>query len=112
MDQNSITDDDHANHTDRKTGMNYKNRMQFVEIQKPRLIAYKHLGDGDAKDTEDVHFRGRITFEPSGTGTLLVMEQEFPTEAELKRVENEYGAIEGGKQHLGNLAKYLAKVTR
>ena len=31
--------------------------------------------------------------------------------AELERVNAKYGAIEGGKQHIGNLGKYLETIT-
>jgi len=92
-------------------GLNYKNRMKFVEIKKPSLILYKHLGNGDAKETEDVHFQGKVAFAKAGMGTILSMEQIFPSKAELERVEREYGAIEGGKQHLGSLARYLDRIT-
>lgn len=91
-------------------GMDYKNKIQFTEINKPYLIAYKHLGDGDAKDTEDVHFKARISFEKTNEGTTLTMEQEFPSKEELERINKEYGAIEGGKEHVGNLAAYLDKI--
>ena len=42
-----------------------------------------------------------------GEGTNLTMEQLFPSKEELERIINKYGAIEGAKQHIGNLGKYL-----
>ncbi|MBM9576065.1 SRPBCC family protein [Leptospira sp. 201903070] len=86
-------------------GHDYKNRIQFIDIQKPRLIFYKHLGDGEG--TEDVDFQTKIIFEEAGEGTNLTMEQIFPSKEELERVNKKYGAIEGGKQHVENLSKYL-----
>ncbi|WP_374080131.1 SRPBCC family protein [Bdellovibrio bacteriovorus] len=86
-------------------GHDYRNRIQFTDIKKPHYIHYKHLGDGEG-DT-DVHFHSKITFEEAGEGTNLTMEQIFPTKEELERVNKKYGAVEGGKQHIGNLAKYL-----
>lgn len=87
-------------------GTDFKNRVQFIEIDRPHRIVYKHLGaDGE---TEDVSFRTVITMEPSGEGTHLTMEQDFSTKEELERVNEKYGAIEGGIQHAENLAKYLA----
>lgn len=38
------------------------------------------------------------------------MEQIFSSKEELERVNQKYGAIEGGKQHVGNLANYLDKI--
>jgi uncharacterized protein with von Willebrand factor type A (vWA) domain len=35
------------------------------------------------------------------------MEQLFPSKEELERIINKYGAIEGAKQQIGNLGKYL-----
>ncbi|TGM56712.1 SRPBCC domain-containing protein [Leptospira vanthielii] len=89
-------------------GHDYKNKIQFIDIQKPHFISYKHLGDGEGD--EDVNFQSKIIFEKAGNGTNLVMEQQFTSKQELERVNEKYGAIEGGKQHIGNLAKYLEKI--
>ncbi|PJZ45665.1 SRPBCC family protein [Leptospira brenneri] len=89
-------------------GHDYKNKIQFIEIQRPDSILYKHIGDGEGD--EDVDFQSKIIFEPFGEGTNLTMIQIFPTKEELERVNAKYGAIEGGKQHVGNLAKYLERI--
>lgn len=91
-------------------GHNYKNKIQFIEIKKPFSITYKHIGDGEGD--EDVDFQSRIVFEGAGEGTHLIMEQIFSSKAELERVNAKYGAIEGGKQHIGNLATYLDKILK
>jgi uncharacterized protein YndB with AHSA1/START domain len=90
-------------------GRDYQNKIQFTEIKKPHLIHYKQLGHGE--DVKTVHFQSRITFEEAGKGTNLTMEQVFPSIEELERVAKNFGAIEGGKQHLGNLDKYLRKAS-
>lgn len=89
-------------------GTDYKNKIQFVEINESRSIVYKHLGDGG--ESKDVSFQTMITFEPAGEGTNLTMVQEFPSKEELERVEKEYNAIEGGQQHVENLANYLTSL--
>ncbi|TGK20399.1 SRPBCC family protein [Leptospira stimsonii] len=89
-------------------GHDYKNKIQFTEIKKPHSIFYKHLGDGEG--TKDVDFESKILFEEAGEGSNLTMEQIFPSKEELERVNQKYGAIEGGKQHMENLAKYLKKI--
>ncbi|AOP36405.1 ATPase [Leptospira tipperaryensis] len=86
-------------------GHDYKNKIQFIEIKKPHYIYYKHLGDGEG--TKDVDFQSKIIFEESGEGVNLTMEQIFPSKEELERVNEKYGAIEGAKQHIANLGKYL-----
>jgi uncharacterized protein YndB with AHSA1/START domain len=91
-------------------GKDYQNRIQFTEIKKPHFIYYKHLGHGEG--VQDVVFESRIIFEEAGEGTNLAMEQIFPSKEELERIGHKYGAIEGGKQHLGNLGKYLEKLRR
>ncbi|MCG6145561.1 SRPBCC family protein [Leptospira bandrabouensis] len=91
-------------------GHDYKNKIQFIEISKPHFILYQHLGDGEGD--EDVNFQSRIVFEKAGEGTNLIMEQIFSDKQELERVNEKYGAIEGGKQHIGNLAKYLERISK
>lgn len=91
-------------------GHDYKNKIRFTDIKKPRHIHYKHLGDGEG--AHDVVFDSRILFEEVGEGTNLIMEQIFPSKEELERVNQKYGAIEGGKQHLANLARYLEKIRK
>jgi uncharacterized protein YndB with AHSA1/START domain len=90
-------------------GSDYKNKIQFTEIKKPHSIFYKHLGSGE--DVGDVTFLSRIIFEEADGGTNLTMEQIFPSKEELERLAKTYGVIEGGKQHLGNLGKYLEKLS-
>ncbi|MBL0956315.1 MAG: SRPBCC domain-containing protein [Leptospira sp.] len=93
-------------------GRDYKNKIQFLKIEKPRLISYQHIGDGEGD--EDVNFQSEIVFEPTNHGkcTNLTMVQVFSTKQELERVNQKYGAIEGGKQHVGNLTKYLETLSK
>lgn len=90
-------------------GHDYKNKIQIVDIKKPHHIFYKHLGDGEGET--DVHFEARILFEEKGEGTYLVMEQIFPSKEELERINTKYGAVEGGKQHIENLEKYIESLS-
>ncbi|TGL59252.1 SRPBCC family protein [Leptospira sarikeiensis] len=86
-------------------GHDYKNEIQFVDIQKPFHIYYRHLGDGEG--SKDVDFQSKIIFETSGEGTNVTMEQIFLSKEELERINEKYGAIEGGKQHISKFGKYL-----
>ena len=89
-------------------GTDFKNRIRYLEIRKPHSIRYNHTGDSE--ETNDVDFTTSLHFEESGDGTLLTMVQEFSSAEELERLNSKFGAIEGGKQHITNLANYLKKV--
>jgi uncharacterized protein YndB with AHSA1/START domain len=85
-------------------GRNYPNNINFIEVNKPEYIIYKHSGEAD---TEDVRFEVKIHFETIGTKTRLTMNMIFETAEELQRVAREYGAIEGAEQHLNRLLNYI-----
>ena len=86
-------------------GRDYPNRIVFIEVVKPERLVYKHAGD---EDTEPVSFHVTVIFEKIGHKTKITMNSIFESAAELNRVESEYSAIEGGKQHVTNLDKYLS----
>ena len=86
-------------------GTDYDNRIVYTEIKKPELIKYDHYGHLD-EDGDPPHFKSTILFEEVGEETKITMRMLFPTkEARDKTIE--FGAIEGAKQTLGRLAKYL-----
>lgn len=87
-------------------GRDYQNRIVFTEIKKHELLKYKHAGD---EETEPISFEVKITFAAEGRKTRLKMVMTFTSAAELARVEKEYGAIEGGIQHIACLEEYLAQ---
>jgi len=86
-------------------GHGYKNKVQFLEIQKPHYIRYKHCGDGEGDP--DVDFEARITLEAVGEGTNMTFEQVFPSREELEKADKKYMAVEGGKQHVAKFGRYL-----
>ncbi|HEX9842447.1 MAG TPA: SRPBCC family protein [bacterium] len=86
-------------------GRDYPNRIVFDEIAPPERLVYTH---GGGPDGVDVQFQTTVTFEAQGGKTRLTMRAVFRTAEELDRVVREYGAIEGGKQHLERLGEYLA----
>jgi uncharacterized protein YndB with AHSA1/START domain len=85
-------------------GRDYKNVVQFLEINKPSSIVYKHTGE---EDTEDIQFQTRVTFKEVEGGTYLEVEMEFPSREELDRVDRDFGAIVGAQQHLSRLGAYI-----
>src|SRR5690349_9163860 len=52
-------------------GMDFPNVVEFIEVKKPELLAYKH---SDGKP-DGISFTNRITFEEQGENTLLTMTQ-------------------------------------
>lgn len=89
-------------------GRDYPNKIVFIEVIEPELLVYRHSGD---EGTEPVNFHVTVTFEMQGNKTLLTMKSIFESAAELERVDKEYGAKEGMKQHIGRLEEYVVKIS-
>lgn len=89
-------------------GRDYINKINYIEVVKPERLVYKHAGD---EETEPVRFHVTVTFEEENGKTKLTMRSVFESAAELKRVNDTYGAIEGAKQTIARLAEYLTKMT-
>lgn len=88
-------------------GRDYPNKIEFLEVVKPERIVYRHRDDGD---TEHISFHVTITFEKQGNKTNVIMHSVFSSAEELQRVEAEYHAIEGGRQHLDRFGTYVEKL--
>jgi uncharacterized protein YndB with AHSA1/START domain len=82
-------------------GTRYPNHSIFKEIIYPSKLVYDH-GDG-----ERVWFEATVTFEETGSGTLVTIRQLFPSKVSRDEVAEKSGAIEGGKQHLNKLEIYI-----
>ena len=94
-------------------GREYRNKVTFVEIVEPQRIVYKHGGDRgpEDRDVEPVNFQVTTTFEPEGADkTRLTMRMVFPSAAAKDFTVEKYGAIEGQRQTLDRLARYVAKL--
>lgn len=92
-------------------GRDYKNKIVYIEIDPPSRLVYKHSGE---EEFEQVNFQTEVTFEQvgeSGKQTKVTMRSVFPTALERDFVVNNYGAVEGGKQHLANLEEYLVSLS-
>lgn len=88
-------------------GRDYPNRVVFQEIVEPELLVYAH--DDDDKGPDAIRFNTTVSFHEAGAGkTKLTMRSVFSSKQEKDRVEKLAGAVEGGLQHVGRLAEYLA----
>jgi uncharacterized protein YndB with AHSA1/START domain len=80
-------------------GVDYPNEIIFHEVVRPARLAYSH---GPVPK-----FEVTVLFEVNGDRTKLTLRSLFPTAEDLKRVVEQFGAIEGGKQHLARLDAFL-----
>jgi len=87
-------------------GTRYPNHAVFKEITPPSRWVFDH-GDG-----QRVWFESTITLDETAGGTQVTIRQLFPSKASRDEVVNKYGAIEGGKQHLAKLEKYIRENLR
>ena len=85
-------------------GTDYKNKIVFLEVVKPRRLVYKHEPE---KDTEPVNFEVTVTFSEQGNKTKVMMRMLFPSAAAREHVVKKYGAVDGANQTLGRLEGYL-----
>lgn len=85
-------------------GVDYPNRIEFVEVVRPERLVYDHTGDADESS-----FRGVVTFLPAEHGkTRLIMRSLFPSADVRAYAKREFHAEEGGNQTLDRLGAYLA----
>jgi uncharacterized protein YndB with AHSA1/START domain len=89
-------------------GTDYPEWITWTEIVAPERIAMLH---GESPDDPNA-FESTLTFAPHGTATRIVMRTVFPTRRLRDQAVEQYHAIEGGEQTLGNLAAYVAELAK
>lgn len=87
-------------------GVDYKNRIVYLEIAKPERLVYKHDPE---KGTEPVNFQVTVTFAEEGKKTKVTVRMVFPSAAAREHVAKKYGAVEGLIQTLDRLAAHLGR---
>ena len=85
-------------------GMEFQNRIVYIEIVKPERLVYSH----GAEEGDPQQFHVTVTFENQGGKTLVTMRSVFPSAAQRDKVVKEDKAIEGGNQTLDRLERHLA----
>jgi uncharacterized protein YndB with AHSA1/START domain len=90
-------------------GTDYPNKSAFKEVVKPERIVYSH--GGGREGGPGTHFEATWTFDAlEGNKTRLTGRMVFASAADREHVVREFNAIEGGRQTLGRLAGYLARM--
>jgi uncharacterized protein YndB with AHSA1/START domain len=85
-------------------GVDYPNKIVYLEIAKPVLLVYDHGDEGQQ------YFHVTITFVEENGKTRLTMRSLFATAEEREMVVTKYHAIEGGNQTLDRFGEHLARV--
>ncbi|HEY6079976.1 MAG TPA: SRPBCC family protein [Polyangiaceae bacterium] len=89
-------------------GTDYQEWITWREIAAPERLALLH---GESRDDPNA-FESVLTFEPAGDETRIVMRTVFLTKELRDQAVEKYHAVEGGEQTLGNLAAYVAELTK
>jgi uncharacterized protein YndB with AHSA1/START domain len=82
-------------------GTRYPNHSVFKEITPHTTLVFDH-GDG-----ERIWFEATVTLQETCRGTLITLRQLYPSREARDEVVHQYGAVEGGKQHLAKLEAYV-----
>ena len=88
-------------------GTDYPNKIVYEEVVKPERIVFRHSGD---EDSQGVNHITTITFKEEGNKTRIGFKMTFPSLENLKEVNAEYGAVEGGKQTMARLEQYVIQL--
>jgi uncharacterized protein YndB with AHSA1/START domain len=92
-------------------GRDFPNVMTFREVVPQERLAYRH-GTSEKEDP-DQDFDTLVTLEDLGGGrTRVTLTSVFTNDEARQRVVREYGAVEGGVQHLDKLAGYLPRMAQ
>lgn len=89
-------------------GTDYPEWIIWTEIEPPNLIAMLHSEHRNDPNS----FESVLTFTASGETTTIEMRTVFATKEQRDEAVQNYGAIEGGQQTLGNLAAYVEEIIR
>lgn len=91
-------------------GKDYANSSVYLEIVEGERLVYRHGGAGE--DKPGVSFVSTVTLEDAGGPgrTRVTLRMKFPSAENKAMVVREYGAEEGGKQHLARLSEFLGSM--
>lgn len=88
-------------------GVIYPNWIKFEEVILGEKLVYSH----GAELNEPAHFHVTVTFQSEGTGkTKVTQKSVFPSKEARDYVVENFGALEGGKQHIAKMEAYAKKL--
>jgi uncharacterized protein YndB with AHSA1/START domain len=87
-------------------GQDWDNKIEYIEVQKPSLLTYKHSG----AENEDYNFTVSVSFEEVDGKTLLTMKSIFKSKEIIDELNRQVNAIEGGKQTLNRMENYIKRM--
>jgi uncharacterized glyoxalase superfamily protein PhnB/uncharacterized protein YndB with AHSA1/START domain len=85
------------------SGIDYENHIEYLEVEKPSLLSYRH-----SNPDESISFTVVVTFEAAGDQTLLTMRSVFRSAEVIAELNRRVGALEKGQQTLDKLEAYLS----
>lgn len=88
-------------------GTDFPNRIVFKEVVKPRLLTFNH---GSDQDNDPEQFEVTVNFEAKGNTTEITMRMVFKTKEKRNLAVEKYGALEGNRQTMNRLEKYLKTI--
>lgn len=88
-------------------GTDYPNIITFKEVKAPELLSYKHA---DEAVEDPIAFEVRVIFEEENGKTKLTMNHIFASEETLRKVVEEFHAVEGARQTLDRLDAYTSEI--
>ena len=89
-------------------GRDYPNLVVYLEVDPPGRLVYEHVGE---EGIEPTCFKTIVTLEELGPArTRVSLQSIFPSAQARDFVVREYGALEGGKQHLARMAEHAASL--
>jgi uncharacterized protein YndB with AHSA1/START domain len=86
-------------------GTDYPNRTEYMEVQEPARIVYRN--SGSTKDRSDVSFVSHIDLIDLDGRTEIRIRLVFDSAQMRDAAAEEYGAVDGLRQMLGRLDRYL-----
>jgi len=90
-------------------GTDYPNKIVFKEVVKPSLLSFDHGWDVEDIMKDPRTFEVTINFVAKGKTTEIIMKMVFKSKEVKDEVVEKYGAIEGNKQMMDKLEKYLLR---
>jgi len=88
-------------------GVNYPNRVIFREVVPGKKLSYVQDDDDRPVGEQQIQFETEVLFEELQGKTMLTLRAVFPSAAAKQYVIDQFGAVQGGVEHLNRLAEHV-----